>query len=104
MKSAYDIRIRISGGSNGRPRDGDGVRMLRGACRVAPATHAQLETWLAEMRKINPKVNDGQLLDWIVALVQRRIGTELKENVGGYRLEKISAKQSQKPKSKQPIQ
>lgn len=72
MKSAYEIRIHIASGRNGRPRSGDGRRVLLGGCRVKPETAAQLSEWLADFREADEKMNNGRLVDWLVELAQKR--------------------------------
>jgi hypothetical protein len=87
------IKIRISrNGKGGRPRDGDDARKPF-HCRVSAETGAQMEAWLDDLQAIDPGMGLGKLMDLIVSLVQRRIGTVLvPANGGGFRLEKTKHK------------
>lgn len=69
----YGVKVKVSrGDGRGAPR-GDSNRILLPGCRVSPETAARLDQWQNDLAKIDPKMNQGRLLDWVVDLVAKRI-------------------------------
>lgn len=68
-----EIRVRIvKGDGDGNYRRGIGLRVILPTCRVDQATKKTLDIWLADMRKLDPKVTMGFLLDHMTGVMRLR--------------------------------
>lgn len=70
----YKITVKIKrGDGRGEPHNPDPWII----CQISVETKALLQKWEEELSALDPLMTQGRLLDYLVALVEKRIGTKI---------------------------